>query len=89
MQSRPGGGELQLGDHEVANRLRRLGISPASFAVFSYLDHRSILPAGRPIGPARDYHGYTGADREFARFTVSYPDTPPLDQYATPVLARH
>ena len=89
MQSRPGGGELLLGDHEVASRLRRLGISPASFAVFSYLDHRSILPAGRPIGPARDYHGYTGADREFARFTVGYPDTPPLDQYATPVLARH
>lgn len=89
MQARlGGGGELLLGDHEVANRLRRLGIAPAPLAVFSYLDHRSILPAGTPIGPARDYHGYTGADRAFGRFTVSYPDTPPLDQYATPVLAK-
>ena len=89
MQARPGGGELVLGDHEVAQRLRRLQISPAPLAVLSYLDHRSILPAGRPAGPARDYHGYTGADRAFGRFTVSYPDTPPLDQYAAPALSGH
>ena len=30
-----------------------------------------------------------GAGRPFGRFTVSYPDTPPLDQYATPVPASH
>ncbi len=91
MQARlgSGGGELLLGDHEVAHRLRRLGISPTPVAVFSYLDHRSILPAGHPVGPAADYHGYTGADRAFGRFTVSYPDTPPLDQYATPAFAGH
>ena len=82
MQARFGGGELLLGDHEVAQRLRRLQLSRAPLAVFSYLDHRSILPAGRPIGPARDYHGYAGADRAFGRLTVSYPDTPPLDQHA-------
>ena len=89
MQARIGGGELVLGDHEVARQLRRLQISPAPLAVFSYLDHRSILPAGRPIGPAREYHGYTGADRAFGRFTVSYPGTPPLDQYAAPALSAH
>ena len=89
MQARPGGGELLLGDHEVAHRLRRLQISPASLAVFSYLDHRSILPVGQSAGPARDYHGYTGADQAFGRFTVSYPGTPPLDQYAAaPALSQ-
>ena len=50
--------------------------------MFSYLDHRSILPACLPVGTARDYHGYARADRAFGRFTVSFPDTPPLDQYA-------
>jgi hypothetical protein len=89
MQARLGGGALVLGDHEVAHQLRRLQISPAPLAVFSYLDHRSILPVGRPIDPAREYHGYTGADRAFGRFTVSYPGTPPLDQYAAPVLSAH
>ncbi|HYB17612.1 MAG TPA: acetoacetate decarboxylase family protein [Streptosporangiaceae bacterium] len=89
MQARLGGGELVLGDHEVAQRLRRLQISSAPLAVFSYLDHRSILPAGRPVGPARDYHGYTGADRAFGRFTVSFPDTPPLDQYAALAQSGH
>jgi acetoacetate decarboxylase len=88
MQARFGGGELLLGDHEVAQRLRRLQLSCAPLAVFSYLDHRSILPAGRPIGPARDYHGYAGADRAFGRLTVSYPDTPPLDQYAAALPAQ-
>ena len=88
-QARPGGGELVLGDHEVARRLRRLQISPAPLAVFSFLDHCSILPAGRPVGPARDYHGYTGADRAFGRLTVSYPGTPPLDQYAVLAQSGH
>ena len=85
MQIRPGGraGELLLGEHEVADGLRRLEISPAPLAIISCLDHRSILPAGRPIGPARAYHGYAGADRKFGRYTVSYPHTGPFDQYAT------
>lgn len=85
MQVRLGGGagELLLGNHEVADGLRQLEISGAPVAVFSYLDHRSILPAGRPIGPARAYHGYAGVDRGFSRFTISYPQTAPLDQYAT------
>lgn len=86
---RPGreGGRLDLGEHPVADHLRRLGISAEPVAVFSYLDHRSVLPAGVPIGPARDYTGYSGDEREFGRFTVSYPGTAPLDQYA-PAPAR-
>lgn len=75
-------GELRLGGHDVAQQLRALGISPTPVAAFSYLDHRSLLPAGQVIGPARDYVGYRGADRDLGRFTVSYPGSPPLDQYA-------
>lgn len=87
MQARPGGGELVLGNHEVASQLRRLQISPAPLTIFSYLAHHSILPAGKPIGPAHDHHGYTGTSRPLGRLTVSYPGTPPLDQYATPAPA--
>lgn len=77
------GGELLLGEHGIAEGLRRLHISTASVAVFNYLGHRSILPAGRPVGPARSYRGYQGEDQPFGRLTVSYPDSLPLDQYAT------
>ncbi|MGK5110870.1 MULTISPECIES: acetoacetate decarboxylase family protein [unclassified Geodermatophilus] len=72
-------GELRLGDHPVADSLRGLGIAPRPLAVFDYLDHRSVLPAGRPVGPAPAYSGHRGADREAGRFTVRYPHTPPLD----------
>jgi hypothetical protein len=75
-------GDLRLGEHEVAQQLRALDISPAPVAAFSYLDHRSLLPAARVIGRARDYVGYRGADRDLGRFTVSYPGSAPLDQYA-------
>ncbi len=77
------GGELSLGEHQVAQGLRELQISAAPVAVFHYLDHRSILPAGRPVGPANPYRGYDGEDRAFGQFTVSYPGSPTLDQYAT------
>lgn len=75
-------GRLRLGDHPVGRRLAELDISPTPLAVFNHLDHRSILPAGRPIGPAREYRGYPGAERDFGRYTVRYPGTPPLDRYA-------
>lgn len=76
-----GAGHLDLGEHPVAERLRRLRIAAESVAVYSYLDHHSTLPAGVPIGPAREYEGYAGAEREIGRYTVSYPGTAPLDQY--------
>ncbi len=76
-------GELQFGEHQIADGLRKLQVSPAPLAVFNYFDHRSILPAGRPVGPARPHGAYQGQDRPFGRFTVTYPGSPPLDQYAT------
>lgn len=81
-----GAGRLELGEHPVGERLRRLHIGAEPVAVFNYLDHRSALPAGVPVGPAKDYIGFAGDDRAFGRFTVSYPGTAPLDQYA-PVAA--
>lgn len=77
-----GTGELELGGHEIAHALRELGISPKPFLVMSYLEHRAILPPGHPVGPARAYDGYRGAERELGRFTVRYPGTGPVDQYA-------
>jgi hypothetical protein len=75
-------GELALGAHPVAARLRQLEISPQPALAFNYLRHRSILPAGTPIGAAKTYQGYTGTERQLGRFTVTYPGTEPLDQYA-------
>jgi hypothetical protein len=72
-------GRLELGDHQVADRLRALDVAPAPLAVFDYLEHRSLLPAGRAIGPSPAYRGYAGAERAAGRFTVRYPGTPALD----------
>ncbi|MGY1689499.1 acetoacetate decarboxylase family protein [Geodermatophilus sp. SYSU D01105] len=80
-------GALELGDHPVAEHLRRLGVSPAPLAVFDYLDHRSLLPAGRPVGSAPAHRGHRGAERTRGRFTVRYPGTAPLDLYAPPAPA--
>lgn len=85
MQVRPGsgGGELVLGDHEVGERLRRLQITPTPLMVMSYVDNCSAWDApNRVVGPARDYPAYPGTDDEFARYTVSYPTSAPIDQYA-------
>nr|WP_281371767.1 acetoacetate decarboxylase family protein [Petropleomorpha daqingensis] len=78
----PASGTLRLGEHPVGRQLRGWEISPAPLAVFNYLTHRTILPEGRPIGPGRQYRGYVGSDRPRGRYTVRYPDTPPIDQYA-------
>lgn len=81
-----GAGRLELGPHPVGRRLAELDLSPTPVALFNYLDHRSILPAGVPVGPAKDYRGYPGAERPFGRYTVRYPGSLPLDVYAPPVL---
>ncbi|MGY1639924.1 acetoacetate decarboxylase family protein [Geodermatophilus sp. SYSU D00703] len=80
----PASGGLELGDHPVAGQLRRLDVSPAPLAVFDYLQHRSLLPAGRSTGTAAAYRGHVGEERARGRFTVRYPGTPPLDLYAPP-----
>ncbi|MGY1822732.1 acetoacetate decarboxylase family protein [Geodermatophilus sp. SYSU D00079] len=74
-----GAGALRLGGHTVADALRALDVAPSPLAVFDHLEHRSVLPAGRAVGPAPDHHGYRGAERASGRFTVRYPHTPPLD----------
>lgn len=76
------GGELTLGRHPVAEQLRGLDISRTPVLTTSYLDLRMILPAGRPVGSAADYQGHAGARREHGRYTVRYPGTEPVDQYA-------
>lgn len=85
VQARLGGraGHLELGDHEVGRGLRALDISASPLAVFNYLDHRSILPGPlRSGGSARPYPAFPGRDDEFACYTVKYPGTPAVGQYA-------
>lgn len=82
-------GKLSLGAHPVADRLRGLSVSAESLAVQSYLDARAILPAGNPVGTARDYPGYFGKDRLRGRLSVQYPGTDPIDQYTIPQGVLH
>ena len=77
-------GSLALGEHPVSDRLRALDVATEPLAVSSYLDARLILPTGTPVGPAHEYVGYLGQDRERGRLTVSYPGTGPIDLYEVP-----
>ena len=71
----PGLGELELGDHEIADQLRSLDISTSTVATRNYLTRSGILSAGEAIGPAdRPYEGHIGEDRDYGRFTVNYDD---------------
>ncbi len=75
--------ELHLGEHPVAGFLRDLDVDHGAVMAANYVDQRMILPVGVPLGPARaDYVGHTGRDRDHGRFTVTYPDSGPIDQYA-------
>lgn len=83
MQARPGGAELDLGvDHPVAADLRRLDVSPRATASAYAPTLRVIARAPAIVGDARPYQGYAGSDREYGRFTVRYPGTARIDQYA-------
>jgi hypothetical protein len=79
-----GAGRLVLGTHPVAQRLARLDISAEPLAVFNYLTHRTILPAGRDIAASGSYQGYPGGERPLGRYTVRYPGASALDVYARP-----
>ncbi|WP_158579867.1 acetoacetate decarboxylase family protein [Geodermatophilus marinus] len=76
-------GRLELGDHPVADELRGLGVDPVPLAIFDYLTHSSVLPAGRPVGPARPWPGHAG-DATAGRCTVRWPGLPPLDLAPVP-----
>lgn len=84
MGLRPGGGTLELGDHEIADQLRGLDIATTAVATRNFLTRSAILPAGEPIGPAdRPHPGHAGDEREFGRLTVNYDDNGEvIDLYA-------
>ncbi|MGY1727319.1 acetoacetate decarboxylase family protein [Geodermatophilus sp. SYSU D01062] len=79
----PGGAELALGEHPVADALRAIGLSLAPLAAFRAVEYRSTLPAGRPLGAAdaAPAPAHPGRDDEYGRFTVAHPGTGPLPQY--------
>ena len=76
------GVRLELGDHPVAQRARDLGLSPDAVGTLSWVAGRVILPERRAIGPARPFTAYRGEDRWLGRYTIRYPGTEPVDQYA-------
>jgi hypothetical protein len=77
-------GRLAPGSHPVADRLRSLSVSGEPLVVYNYLDARTILPSGTPVGTAGEYPGYVGKRRFRGRLTVEYPGTGPIDQYTVP-----
>lgn len=76
------GGELALGDHQVADELRALDINPRPFLTFEDSGLRLAMPASRSVGMARRYLGYIGSDRELGRYVVRYPNCGAIDRYA-------
>ena len=80
----PGSGQLELGNHEIADELRSLDISTTPIATKNYLTRSGILPAGQPLGPAdRPHLGRVTQDRDFGRLTVNYDDAgETIDLYA-------
>ena len=73
---------LELGSHPVADRIRELGLSEQAFGTLAWVAGRVIIPGGRPVGIARSFVGYQGQDHWFGRYTIHYPGTAPVDQYA-------
>lgn len=83
MQRRFGGAEIELGaDHPVAADLRRLGLSRRALISIYAPSVRVVAQSPVSVGEARPYDGYVGGDRRYGRFTVRYPGTGPIDQYA-------
>lgn len=75
------GGDLWIGDgHPVARDLQRLGLSPTSLMSGNWISVRAIMGAGEPVGEARPYEGWRGCDREWGRYTVTYPGTCVIDE---------
>lgn len=83
-QMSPGGRgvELELGTHEVADRIRELGLAERALGSFSWVAGRAIIPLGREVGRARPFDGFRGDDRWFGTYTIRRPGTAPADQYA-------
>jgi Acetoacetate decarboxylase (ADC) len=72
----PNAGNLELGDHPIADELRAVGVSLKPWITKNSLDFQVLLPAGEPAGPASiDYDGYRGTDHDNARLTIRYSTT--------------
>lgn len=71
-------GDLELGDHPVAEQLRGLDLSGSPLLTRNFLLRSGILPEGTVIGSARPYDGYRGEDRESGVLLVRYDDALPL-----------
>lgn len=71
---RPRGG-FELGEHPLADGLRRLDLSPNPIATKCYVDHAAILPAGDVIGRStRSASGFEGSGAATGRHTIRYAD---------------
>jgi hypothetical protein len=75
------GGHLELGDHPLADELRRLDISPEPFLTAVDTGQRLAMTVGRRVSPAASYAGYLGEDRDLGRYVVRYPNTGSIDRY--------
>jgi hypothetical protein len=65
MKLRPTSSFLELGEHEVAESLRELGIGPRPLMTRYYVERSGILPAGEVAEEGvRPLDGFAGADRE-------------------------
>lgn len=79
----PAGGRVEFGEHRVAQELNQTGVAPRPLATVNNLRTWMVLsPPGPSIGPARGVPCYAGRDDEFARLTVAYPGSEPVDVYA-------
>jgi Acetoacetate decarboxylase (ADC) len=76
------GGSLELGEHQVADELRNLGIAGAPFITARYVAQRAAMSFGKRIGSASPYLGYIGEDRDLGTYVVKYPNARPIDRYA-------
>jgi hypothetical protein len=66
------GSRLELGDHEMADSIRGLGLSTKPLMTRYYVERGAILPAGEVAEEAvRPLEGYYGTDRE-GEMTVAY-----------------
>lgn len=72
-------GQLELGEHPVADYLRGLEVATRPIMSVSYLSHNTRLPAPEVIAAAQTYEGWRGSDRERGRFTVTYYGGDPID----------
>jgi hypothetical protein len=68
-------GELELGDHPIADQLRGLELSTRPMFTKNYLARAGILPRGTALGPAARYEGYRGEDHETGLLSVRYDDS--------------